>query len=334
MALAQANNTVIELSEAIMNIPPKPGLVSEQGLFQGRGIATSKLHVDVKDKTFRLMAETPPGSPAEHVNRDTRSTITFDVPQYLQKAPIHEEDIQDRRAFGSDSDPMPYEEERMDVLEKMSNNIDVHYEAMRVSALKGQLLNPDGSVRTNFFTEFGVSQVEVDFKLTTATTAVLEKCMDVHVAQRSGLGGGRTQAGAWGLVSIGFFNALRDHAKVRDTYLSMSEARQMREAGRRVQFEFGGIIWEPYFDTVTETDGDSRQLIEDNYGYVVPLGTDIFQERWAPVSLRGLANTRGLPRYAWEVNPEDPSEARSIGSGMRCFPYVTRPHAVIKVKKA
>src|SRR5690606_10338649 len=130
----------------------------------------------------------PRGGEADRWAQDVRRSVTFDVPQCIVETPLRAADVQDRRAFGSDSMPMPIEERRQDILVKNRRSFDQHKEAMRVSALRGILLDENGSTKANYFTEFGRSQATLDLELDDDNTDVKGKCMEIFQKIRLGLG--------------------------------------------------------------------------------------------------------------------------------------------------
>lgn len=333
MAMNIDNWRLRELTTSFEQIPVVPQLVSDLGLFKGRGIATSQAAVERREQEFNLIPESEPGSPAEMVDRDRRGVVTFQIPEHKQMTPIYEEDIQDRRAFMSDNMPMPREEEELLALMKHRRRIDITYEALRVSALQGILLNSDGTTRYNFFTEFGVSQQTETFNLDVDTEEITDHCQSVHEKIDSAIGSADAWSGILALCDTAFFNAVRAHPLVKDKFVNVPDVAQLRDAGVGIRFEYGGIIFQSYHRSVTDSAGVSRKLIPANTALAIPLGTQtIFEEVWAPLSLRGLANTRGLRSYAWEqTDTDDPTKPTVLATGMRPFPYVTRPDAVVKL---
>ena len=64
----------------------------------------------------------------------------------------------------------------LDRLQAMKNKIDTTLAFRRLKAKQGIIVDADGSTIINYFTDFGVTQTEVDFDLGTATTNVAAKC--------------------------------------------------------------------------------------------------------------------------------------------------------------
>lgn len=319
-----------ELTASINSIPPVPGRVTELGLFQGRGIALTTAVMERFNGGFQIAKEVEPGAPSEMVGQEVRDSFSFQVPLYRQARAVRAEDVQDRRAFGSFNAPMPMEEEERRALERLRRNYDVSVEAQRASALQGILLNGDGSTRINFFTQLGVTQKSINFALGTATTNINGKIAEAIRHIRNNINGDVIR-GYRALCGPTWFQALKDHAKVQDKYLSFQDARQMRENPLSA-FPFGGVIWEEYSLTATESDGGTRVIVPDNEAIIFPEGTmDTFDEVWAPVDYTEVANTAGLPLYASTyMRDNSPSSPRIIEAAWRPLPYCKRPQVLVK----
>src|SRR5690606_38409340 len=117
-------------------------------------------------------------------------------------------------------------------------------EYMEVNALRGIVKDGAGTTLYNYFTEFGLAQLETDFVLGTATTNVQTKIRNVLRQVETELKG-ETMTGVLALVSPEFFDKLIGHAKVEDAYkyFSSTGAQPLREDTRR-RFPFAGIVFE------------------------------------------------------------------------------------------
>ncbi len=102
-------------------------------------------------------------------------------------------------------------------------------EYMEVNALRGIVKDGAGSTLYNYFTEFGLAQLSVDFVLGTAGTNVQGKVRDVLRKVETELKG-ETMNGVLALVSPEFFDKLISHAKVEDAYKYFSSTAPSRSA--------------------------------------------------------------------------------------------------------
>jgi hypothetical protein len=81
--------------------------------------------------------------------------------------------VQNIRAFGSETELQQVQQEIADIMggpTGLRNSIELTHENMRLGAIQGILLDADGTVIRNWFTEFGISQpAEIDFDLDNAS---------------------------------------------------------------------------------------------------------------------------------------------------------------------
>ncbi|MDZ4134113.1 MAG: major capsid protein, partial [Paracoccaceae bacterium] len=151
----------------------------------------------------------------------------------------------------------------------------------------------------NYFTEFGLTQISVDFLLGTAGTNVEGKVREVLRAVEDNLLG-EAMTSVHALVSREFFDKLIAHPKTEEAYkfYAATGAQPLREDVRR-NFPFAGILFEEYSGTVTLSTKASERLVPASEGIAFPLGTmDTFTTYGGPANLLEAANTIGLPLYA------------------------------------
>ncbi len=90
-------------------------------------------------------------------------------------------------------------------------------EYMEINALRGIVKDGAGLTLYDYFDEFGLEQISVDFALGTAGTNVQAKCRDVLRNVEAELKG-ETMSVVLVLVSPGFFDKLIGHSKVEEAY--------------------------------------------------------------------------------------------------------------------
>lgn len=242
------------------------------------------------------------------------------------------EEYQGVRAFGS--------ENQMQTLSKMVNN---HQQAMRnkhgitlehlrMGALKGTILDADGSVIYNLYTEFGITQKTVDFALDVTTTDVAAKCREVlrHVEDNLL---GEVASGVRCLVSPTFFDALISHDNVEKFYLNHAKAVELTGNGNdpRKGFAFGGITFVEYRGFATDAAGTTRKFIADNEGHCFPTGTmNTFETLLAPADFLETANTIGREVYS-KMEPRKFNRGMDLHTQSNPLPMCYRPGVLVKV---
>ena len=254
--------TLAEMTQAINILPNIYTRLGEMGLFRFEGVTQRSVIIEQAEGVLNLLPTVPLGGPATVANRDTRSMRSFTVPWIPHDDVITPQDIQGVRGFGvaDAADPLATVMERK--LTRMRAKHAQTREYMEVNALRGIVKDGAGTTLYNYFTEFGLAQLSVDFVLGTAGTNIQGKVRDVLRKVETELKG-ETMTGVMALVSPDFFDKLISHAKVEDAYkyFSSTGAQPLREDTRR-RFPFAGMIFEEYNATVTLSSGSTEKVYD------------------------------------------------------------------------
>ena len=323
--------SLAEMTEAINILPNVYTRLGQMGLFRFEGVTQRSVIIEQAEGVLNLLPTVPLGGPATVANRDTRSMRSFTLPWIPHDDVITPQDIQGVRGFGvaDAADPLATVMERK--LTRMRVKHAQTREYMEVNALRGIAKDGAGTTLYNYFTEFGLTQIETDFVLGTAGTQVQAKIREVLRAIEGELKG-ETMSGVLALVSPGFFDKLIGHAKVQDAYkyFASTGAQPLREDTRR-RFPFAGIVFEEYNATVTLSNGETETLIPEGEGIAFPLGTlDTFVTYGAPANLIETVNTVGLPIYARQLARPDGS-AIDIKTEASPLPINKRPRLGVRL---
>lgn len=311
------------LTAAVQNLPYQPGRIENLGLFSVDSINTLSVSIESKDGVLELVDVTQRGAPASPIAHEGRSIRSFAVPHLALPDYLSADQITGVRSFGTESETETLVKVLGQRMQPMRNSIEYTIESHRLAAIKGQYMNAGGAL-TSLFTEFGVSQQTLGFALTTATTKVRQKILTMLEYIEDALGG-LSFSGVRVLCGKNFWSELIEHSAVKDTYLNSQAANALR-ADPRMEFEFGGVVWERYR-------GTSAVKVDDDEAYAIPEGVPgLFITRFAPGDFIGAAGTMGQRLYArqWERN-----DGRGIEIEVQSNPLnlCTRPRAVIKLTK-
>lgn len=280
------------LTAAINELPHLPSQLGDSGLFSYGGVATLTVDIEKKGRTLSLVGTKPRGAGGDSMGRDTRNIRTFRIPHLPLNDEVLADEVQGVRLFGTTDQPEPVDRRVNEVMQIGVQRFDLTMEYHRLGALKGIVLDKDGSELFDFFDEFGLTPQSVDFELDLDTIDVRTKCSAVLRAIRSALGG-TPFTGAVGYCGADYWDALQAHASVRDTYLNQAQAAELR-GDPRVSLSFGGIQWEEY---VGEFNGQPG--IAANKALIVPRGVpNLLLGRFAPANYNDTVNSLGLPLYA------------------------------------
>lgn len=321
---------VIALTDAINKVPFAPGQASSAVEWAEQGVATTSIALEEISGSLALVNPTPRGGPGTTVDKEKRTLRTLTIPHYQIDDGIYADEVQGVREFGQEQSVRTVQsflDQRM--AQHAAWRMDPTIEYQRLGALKGIILNGDGSTLYNLYTEFGVAApAEVDFNLDAATDtgAVRKTCAGVVRTIAESLGG-LTFAGVRGLVSPEFFDALISNIEVRSTYLQQAEASQLRGGYAYGSLNFGGIVFEEYRGSV----GGSA-LITANKAHFFPVGVPgLYRTIYAPADYIETVNTIGLPRYAKQFPmPNDKGVRLEMQSN--ALSYCTRPGVLVKGK--
>ena len=316
--------SLTSLTKAINLIPYTPTRLGALGLFNPEPINTTTVAIEMQDGKLTLVPTAPRGAPAPMKNMNRRTLRNFTAVHLPQGVSLMADEIQGLRAYGSETETetaQNYPNRKMVVPRR---DLDVTHEWQRMGAIKGQVLDADGTtVIYNFFTEFGVTQSTQSIAFSTATTKVLQAVMALKRKVEDKLGG-VMMSGLRVICSSEFFDALTSHPVVQDAY--KYQMSQMLRSDVRMGFEFGGVIWEEYRGTVGST-----RFIAANKAYAIPEGVpDLFTTYFAPAPYMETVNTAGLPFYA-KMENADFDKGINVEIQSNPLHMCTRPDAIVEL---
>jgi hypothetical protein len=318
---------IATLTAAMDKQPHEPGRIGELGIFEERGIPTTTVILDERQGVITLVPTSPRGSPGQPMGRNSRKARSLIVPHLQRNGRLNADEVQGVRAFGTDSTTEAIDSKRNELLSDDKRNYDATHEWHRVGALKGQVLDADGtSVLFNLFTEFGVTQQTEAMALTTGTTKVRQKISSFLRKIENELGATPFRS-VRAFCGNSFWDELIEHQAVKDTALNWTLARDLRSDPRET-LVFGGVTWERYRGKV-----GSLGFIADDDAYAFPEGVPgLFITRFAPADYVETVNTPGRPYYAKGV--VDPmGKGVDLETQSNPLHICTRPAAVIKLTK-
>ena len=217
-------------------------------------------------------------------------------------------------------------------LQNMRNKHAITLEYLRMGALKGVILDADGSTLYDLYSEFGITAKTVSFALGTAGTEVLLKVLEVKRHIEDNLKG-EFMTGILCLCSQGFYDAFTTHAKVKEAFQYYQRNQQLGN-DYRTGFTFGGVTFEEYRGQATDASGNVRKFIADDEAHFFPLGTaNTFRTFFAPADFNETANTLGLPLYA-KQEPRKFGRGTDLHTQSNPLPICLRPEVLVKATKA
>jgi len=315
-----------QLTLAMQDLQHTPTVLGDMGLFSEEGISTTSVMIEKVGQSFTLVPAAERGAPGKPVGNDKRTLRSFSTVHLPQRGAVNADEVLGVRAFGTESQLETVQNVVNGKLQKLRRNIDLTFEWQRMGAIKGVVLDADGTTELlNLFNEFGVAQVTLDFALDADATKVKQKCLDLERMIEDELDG-ITFSGVEVLCSKEFYDALVQHPAVKEAYERWQDGAHMRENQRKKVFEFCGIGFREYRGKVGAT-----RFIGAGEAYAVPVGVpDLFIARFAPADYLDTVNTIGLPYYAKQW-VEQPGKRVELEAQSNPLFMCTRPRAVIKL---
>lgn len=319
--------SIISLTDAINKQPFIPGRAGQVIDWNESGVPTTSIAIEEVNGVLQLVNPTPRGGPGTTSPKQKRVARSLSVPHYQVDDAIYAEEVQGVRAFGQENQVQTVFGR---VSERMQNHVqltlDPTLEYQRIGALKGIIINQDGSTLYNLFTEFNVSQpAEVAFDFTNKQNgAVRTVCTGIVRTMATALGG-LTFRGVYAFCSDTFWDALIQNAEVRATYLQQEAASQLREGVAYSTLNFGGITFENYRGAVGAT-----KFITDDKADFFPVGVPgLWRTVYAPADYIETVNTIGLPRYAKQWQMEN-GKGVNLETQTNPLSYCTRPGVLVQ----
>lgn len=329
--------SMISLTTAVNQQPFLPTFLGDIGIFTARPIRTVAAAIEDRNGTLSLIQTSQRGAPLTEGKADKRNIRYFNTARLAKGDTIFAHEIQNVRAFGSETELQQVSTEVAYRYSKLQNDVALTHENMRLGAVQGIVLDADGSTIYNWFTEWGVSQPsEVDWDLDNATPAsgaVRQLCNSTLRTVQRALSGmwipGRSYL--LGLCGDNYWDNLTQHPEILKTYLNTQQASELR--GDKMPFEtfnYGGITWVNYRGT---DDGTTVAVGSDKVKFV-PVGVPgLFETAFAPAESFDYVNTPGLPVYAMLVTDRDRNAW--VRPELYSYPlfYCTRPAALLRGKR-
>lgn len=312
------------LTDAVNKIPYVPGRIASLRLFEERGITTSGVMVEERDGVLALVPTSPRGGVATQQAVNKRTARTFDTRRLCLVRNVNVDEILNIRAFGSENGMQELESFVQMQLEDMVPSIDMTIEHMQLGALKGTIVDSDGTtVIYNLFTEFGVSQeTEVPFNLSAATAADLVADCNGIVRKIQDNLGATPMMGVHAFCSATFYDELVSNTAVRASYDRWMGVHTMTEQiggflreghVRQAPFHWNGIDWEEYRGALGGT-----SFVPADKAIFFPKGVPgLYKQYYAPADFEG-GQGMGRPRYARRLPTSQ--DGRSVPLEVSCYP--------------
>lgn len=318
------------LSTAINILPNSYDRLGEMGLFPDKPQRFRQIAVEEQHGVLTLLPTLPPGSPGTLGVRGKRKVRSFTIPHIPHDDVILPQEVQGIRAFGSESETLTIAGIMADHLQTMRNKHAITLEHLRFGALKGEILDADGSVLYNLYDEFGIAApAPIVFKFSDPKADIKKACLSIQRYVEDNLHGERC-TGAQCFVGEDFFDALTGHPTVKDAYHRWQDSLALRSDMRSL-FPFAGITFEEHRGRGWTHDGVEHRFVNPAEGHAFPLGTlSTFATYYAPADFNETANTMALPLYA-KQKPREFERGTDLHTQSNPLPLCHRPNVLVKL---
>lgn len=319
-ALESEKFTVSNLTASINNVDLPPMRIAELGIFEERGIRTTTMSVEFKDGEIIIVPEKERGADGTHTEDRERKLFTFTAVHLPLEASIYADDIQNVRAFGSESELEQLDTLIADKHEDHRMSLDATIEYFRAGALTGKVLGAKGNVIVDLHATFGItpSQVTNEIDFTKPLRSQILKAKTDSKKNQKGVKGRRYHA----LCSETYFAQLMDN----DDFVKAFERSQEGAALRNDVsggVEWQGVVWEQYEDDI-----NGKLIIPEGEARLFPTDKPkLFLTRFAPANYNETVNTIGLPYYS-KSEPKRMGKGVDIESQSNVINICTNPLAV------
>jgi hypothetical protein len=316
--------SMVSLTAAVRDIPFAPSKLGDMGIFTEKPINTTTAMVESEGGVLSLVDASPRGAPGTPMDHATREARGFKVPHIQPEDYISADEIIGLRAFGEESELETVARYVAGRMAPMVNSVSYTREAHRVAAVQGHYFKATGGIG-NLFQEFNVSQQEVAFALSSDTTKLRAKCLEVLEKVEEALGG-LPFSGLLALCGKNFWPDFIEAKAVKDSYLNTPQAAELRGSTIK-NIDFGDILWSRYR-------GTNQVKIEDDEAVIIPIGVpELFITSLSPADYWETAGTMGQPIYAKQYDPNNSGKGVKLEVQSNPLSICTRPRACIRIKR-
>jgi len=330
-----------EFTEQINEVENQYGYLNAQNYFNVRSTNQKAIVFDKNTHNITLLPQVARGdhSSTEGKERDLE-TFALSLAYFNHKDRLTNEDIQSWRQPGT-TDAETLARATAEKVTDMRLAYDQTKEYMSLQAFKGIFKTPDGTVMANMFTEFGITQHEIDFVLGTSTTDVDKKIAELKRWIGSTVKTGGAISGVEVLVDPSFYDKLISHPSMKTAYQYYINSGKQRlrddmsdymRWGIMDTFEHRGVRFISYDATFNLPNGSTEAGVATDRGHAYALGVrDLFRGYAGPSNKLSEANQPGQEMFLRTyVDPRDEYVEFQLEAAPLMF--CTRPNSLVLCK--
>lgn len=277
------------MSAAILTAPTQPRELGSEGTFVQMPIRTETISIEYRNGTLQIAPLDDRGAPMSSRTEDQRLMRYFKTKRVARHARMTANDLGFVRQFG-DNQALIVEEMQKEIARLQTgptgliSQVENRLELMRLGALKGLIVDHNGSVVYDFFSEFGIAQPPTVFlNIANKSEGELRAAIESQVTRpmrRKAKGRFFSRVNA--RVGEAAWDALMANAEFRKRYEAAGDAvsaAKLHESTLGIEVQFAGVYWREYFGA---DDGSSVNLSPTEIRFYPGGESGIFQHVLAP----------------------------------------------------
>lgn len=337
--------TSVALTQGILKVPYRPVGLGALNLFTEvpvRGKFAAIEQAQGKLTVIPTSARGAPPTPRDKA-QDKRQARYFEIPRLAHEDTIYATEIENVRAFmRPGQNGMEMVTELMQLQEESARrlagptglqaSLEYTRERHRLGALRGAVIDADGTIIYNWWEEFGISQpAATPFNLAAQTVGTLRPLVNqiARTIARKSQGAFTPASRVMALCGDAFWDAFINHVDVRETYLNWAAAADLRNGAEFAafgEFRFGDITFFNY----RGSDDTTTISVASNACYFFPENAPgIFQEVLGSAEFFPWVNQPGLKEYVLPI----PDTERNAWFKQEIYAYplfiCTRPEVLM-----
>ena len=322
---------IVEYTSELMLYPNEYGLLNEKGLFTNKYISQNTVQFESKGGVISLIPDAHRGT-RHFVNKgDLGKMLTYSSTFHPLDDALFAHELVGKRRFGT---PDQLDTEAMAIADKLKAIRKAHAATLETARwytlVTGSQYSPSGTQSANFYTDMGVTRVEKDCLLGTATTEVIQIVQEGIAAIQDTIQSGEVITGFTAFCSPTFFAKLTKQSKVQQAYTyyasTQEPLRNGFRSGQYQSFRHGNVL---YLEVRGGYNGQT--FIPNGDAYLVAEGTtDSFQTIFTPSEKFDTIGTIAEEAYVWMYRSprNDKIEIESSSSFVN---VLKRPQAVVRL---
>lgn len=332
---------VTDLSAEINIIPNQWGVINSMGLFSNEYKSQKTVMIPRTTEVDIVLEDRNWDERNSVMSGGSRDVASFVIPHFPADDAITPNDVDGNVDWNSllqgGNAVETVDAVRAKKMARMRRAHALTLERARAQLLKdGSVYAPNGTVVTNFYTEFGVSRQTINYDLASTTVNPLAHVEDTIAKIQDNIANGDIVSDIVALCSPEFFGALIQNSFVYESYQYFNQAQGPAILNGRLTapmdarmrwFNYGGVTFIEARGTL-----DGYKYVEAGKAYAFPTGTDSFRTFYAPANRFDTVNRAALESYYFERIGEW-NDKIEIMSEINFLNALLRPQVVVTLDK-